>query len=165
MSEIAPMARFLPLLAFLVLNFGGLAIGARFTGPGVSSEWYQTLARAPWTPDGWVFGTAWTLIMITFSVYMARLWSLTESSDRPILAIAYTKALVFNIAWNPLFFGAQLTGWAMLDLILLLAVVLWLWHRGWDKPDMGRSRWLMLPYPCWLLVAISLNAYPLSLGV
>ena len=61
------MTRFLSLLTFLGLNFGGLALGARFTGPGVNSEWYQTLARAPWTPDGWVFGTAWTLIMVTFS--------------------------------------------------------------------------------------------------
>ena len=75
------MRRTLPLFAFLALNFGGLAIGARFTGPGVNSEWYQTLARAPWTPDGWVFGAAWTLIMVTFSIYMARLWSLTESSE------------------------------------------------------------------------------------
>ena len=138
MSEIAPMARLLPLLAFLTLNFGGLAVGARFTGPGVSSEWYQTLARAPWTPDGWAFGAAWTLIMVTFSIYMARLWSLTESSDRPILAIAYAKALAFNIV-EPAFFGAQLTGWAMLDLILS-------GRRPagcgtGDKPDMVRSRY------------------------
>ena len=66
------------------------------------------------------------------SIYMAAVVN-DKSLDRPILAIAYTKALAFNIAWNPLFFGAQLTSWAMLDLVLLLAVVLWLWHRGWDN--------------------------------
>lgn len=43
---------------FLLLNFAGLAIGGLFTGNAVSSEWYQNLAKAPWTPPGWVFGAA-----------------------------------------------------------------------------------------------------------
>ena len=140
------------LLAFLGL-IRGFAIGARFTGPGVSSEWYQTLARAPWTPDGWASARPDPHHGHVLGLHVA-LMVADRILDRPILAIAYAKALAFNIAWNPLFFGARLTGWAMLDLVLLLAVVLWLWHRGWNQPDMVRSRWLMLPYPCWLLVAM-----------
>ena len=44
------------LVIFALLNFGALAIGGLFTGGGVSSEWYASLNKAPWTPPGWVFG-------------------------------------------------------------------------------------------------------------
>ncbi|MDG2281196.1 MAG: tryptophan-rich sensory protein, partial [Flavicella sp.] len=49
------------ILLFLVLNFTALAVGGLFTGTGVSSDWYQNLNQAPWTPPGWVFGFMWTL--------------------------------------------------------------------------------------------------------
>ena len=64
----------LRIFLFLIINFGGLFIGGLFTGEGVPSDWYQNLNKAPWTPPGWVFGAAWTTIMICFSVYMAILW-------------------------------------------------------------------------------------------
>ncbi|MEM6378823.1 MAG: TspO/MBR family protein, partial [Bacteroidota bacterium] len=51
-------------IIFLILNFVALGIGGFFTGPGTSSEWYNNLNQAPWTPPGWVFGAAWTTIMI-----------------------------------------------------------------------------------------------------
>ena len=58
------------LIGFLIINFGGLAIGQVWTGDGVTSEWYTSLNQAPWTPPGWVFGLAWTSIAITFSLLM-----------------------------------------------------------------------------------------------
>ena len=61
----------LRILLFLIINFGGLFIGGLFTGEGVPSDWYQNLNKAPWNPPGWVFGAAWTTVMICFSVYMA----------------------------------------------------------------------------------------------
>ena len=158
------MIRSLLFCVFLALNFGGLAIGGQFTGPGVVSEWYQTLARAPWTPPGWVFGAAWSTIMVGFSWYMCQLWLWTPKADRQIITLAYATALLLNIAWNPLFFGAHMTGLALIDLILLLMVILWLWQRSSKHPEMMRHRWALLPYPCWLMVAISLNGYPLWMG-
>ncbi len=38
-------------LAFGTLNFIGLAIGGMATGPGVVSDWYASLEKAPWTPS------------------------------------------------------------------------------------------------------------------
>ena len=69
------------LIIFFLLNFGALGIGGFFTGPGVSSEWYQNLNKAPWTPPGWVFGAAWTTIMICFSIYMAFAWEKIENRN------------------------------------------------------------------------------------
>jgi len=70
----------LRLIIFLVLNLGALALGGLFTNKGVPSDWYIGLIKAPWTPPGWVFGVAWTTIMICFAVYMAYLWP--SSTDK-----------------------------------------------------------------------------------
>ena len=70
---------------FLLLNFAALAIGGLFTGSGVSSEWYQNLNKAPWTPPGWVFGTVWTLIMILFAIYMAMLIKTEKKNNHTTL--------------------------------------------------------------------------------
>ena len=35
------------------------------TGPG---SWYAGLDLAPWTPPGWLFGAAWTLLYVLMAV-------------------------------------------------------------------------------------------------
>ena len=40
------------LILFLIINFGALAVGGFFTGKGASSDWYSSLAKAPWAPPG-----------------------------------------------------------------------------------------------------------------
>ena len=52
---------------FLIINFTALAFGGLFTSEGVPSEWYLSLLKAPWTPPGWVFGFAWSIIMICYA--------------------------------------------------------------------------------------------------
>ena len=61
-------------LLFLFLNFAALALGGLFTKDGVASDWYQHLNKAPWTPPGWVFGAAWTFLMICYSVFLTVLF-------------------------------------------------------------------------------------------
>ena len=62
-------------LLFLMINFGGLAIGSWLMDNGPMTDWYINLNQAPWSPPGWVFGAAWTTIMICFSIYMAYLFT------------------------------------------------------------------------------------------
>jgi len=56
---------------FILINFSALALGSWLMNNGSSSFWYKNLDRAPWEPQGWVFGVAWTTIMICFSIYLA----------------------------------------------------------------------------------------------
>ena len=95
-----------PFLGFLLLNFLGLALGSIYTDPGVSSEWYSNLAKAPWTPPGWVFGFAWTTIMICLSVWNAKVW---VEKDTPLLKLYYLS-WIYNVVWNPVFFHIKLDG-------------------------------------------------------
>ena len=64
---------------FLIINFTALALGGLFTSKGVPSEWYIALLKAPWTPPGWVFGFAWSIIMICYGFYKSRLHATNQT--------------------------------------------------------------------------------------
>jgi tryptophan-rich sensory protein len=143
------------LLLFLALNFGGLALGNMFMGDAVNGKWYINLNKAPWTPPGWVFGVAWTTIMICFSIYLSYLFSLRSS--RYVLAI-YCLALVLNVSWNYFFFNQNLTSVALFVLIFLLLVIIYFFISFGDE-ELSKMKYLLLPYIIWLCIAISLNGY------
>lgn len=140
---------------FLILNFGALSLGSISTSAGVSSEWYANLNKAPWTPPGWVFAAAWTIIMICFSIYMALLWG--KIKNHKTLIGLYALQLLLNISWNPLFFSLHQVGLAFVVIILLTLLVGYMLYRYW--PTLKAKSLLIAPYVIWLLIATSLNGY------
>lgn len=143
------------IIIFAILNFGALGLGAYFMGEGPSSGWYQNLNKAPWTPPGWVFGVAWTTIMICFSVYMAELWDNSVSINLVITMFAIQWVL--NVMWNPSFFKYQQVLLGLIIITLLTVVVAKLFFSNLSLLGY-KSIWL-LPYLIWLFIATSLNAY------
>ncbi|MEZ7901434.1 MAG: tryptophan-rich sensory protein [Flavobacteriales bacterium] len=143
------------LLIFLVLNFIALAIGGLFTGSGVSSNWYQELNKAPWTPPGWVFGVAWTFIMVAFSFFMAFWWEIAEHKKG--VAILFGIQWILNVSWNPIFFYAQQVILGLLVITSLTVLVSYLFFGNWKKLRIKIV--FILPYLIWLVIATSLNAY------
>jgi len=146
------------LVLFLILNFGALALGSYSMGEGPLGSWYTNLNKAPWTPPGWVFGASWTLIMICLSLFMNKAVQV-ESLRNTILWI-YAVQLVFNIAWNPLFFDLHWMGWALVEIIVLVFIVGAMALIA--KPHLPKVTWLLTPYVVWLSIAITLNAYALQ---
>lgn len=142
-------------LAFLSLNFLALALGGLFTADGVSSEWYQTLNKAPWTPPGWVFGAAWTFLMCCFTVFMTMRWS--KDQDRKKTLILYSIQWILNVSWNPIFFYFHQNLLGLIDITLLLFVVIVLGIT--TKRTLRFHTLWILPYVLWLMIATSLNAY------
>lgn len=146
-------------LIFLFLNFGALYLGNLLQGEGPFSDWYRNLNIAPWTPPGWVFGAAWTLIMICFSIYMGQI---VEKLDWAKVIPLFSIQFLFNVAWNPLFFRFHLIAPALIILIGLTIVVGIILLRF--KKEAGSTTMLLVPYMAWLFVAISLNAYALIMN-
>jgi len=143
------------LLIFALLNFGALAIGGLFTGPGVSSDWYQNLNKAPWTPPGWVFGAAWTTIMICFTIFMAN--ALPKIENKNMFLTLFAIQWVLNVAWNPVFFKFQNPFFGLI-LISTLTLLVGYFIIGYLSSVKLKSL-LVLPYFVWLVVATSLNAF------
>lgn len=143
------------LVIFLTINFIALYLGSMYTTGGVSSEWYNSIEKAPWTPPGWVFGAAWSLIMICFSIFLAKSW--TQVRDKFNFSVAFIVQLILNISWNPIFFESHQVGLGLIVIIGLFFCVLYLFMAF--KKDLQNLIWLLLPYLIWLLIAISLNAF------
>lgn len=143
------------LILFLIINFGALAIGGFFTGKGVPSAWYSDLIKAPWTPPGWVFGFAWTAIMICFSIYLAYLWPAAKNKN--VLILLFSIQWILNVSWNPTFFYYHnvLAGMFIISALTLLIGFLLIFY--W--PELKMKGLLILPYLIWLLIATSLNGY------
>nr|WP_294859523.1 TspO/MBR family protein [uncultured Fluviicola sp.] len=140
---------------FLVINFAALAIGGIFTSKGVSSEWYQSLIKAPWTPPGWVFGAAWTTIMICFAIYMA--FALGQVKNRKALIALFSIQWILNVIWNPVFFYFHQVAVGLIVISVLTILIAVFLFRYWS--DLKLKSILILPYFIWLLIATSLNGY------
>jgi len=144
------------IIVFLIINFGALAIGSWLMDNGPQTEWYQNLNKAPWTPPGWVFGAAWTSIMICFSIYMAYLYKLLPTTK---VITLFSIQFVLNIVWNFLFFNQHLV-FVGLVCISLLTIIVGKFLFDY-KNDLKYKSLLILPYFIWLCIATSLNAYVL----
>ncbi|MFA7274431.1 MAG: TspO/MBR family protein [Crocinitomicaceae bacterium] len=143
------------ILLFLLINFAALGIGGFFTGAGVTSDWYASLNKAPWTPPGWVFGAAWTFIMICFSFYMAYAVKTVEQTNW--LIGLFIVQWILNVLWNPVFFSFHNT---QIGLILIVALTMLVGYFFFKyRVDLKYKSLLVLPYFVWLVIATSLNAY------
>jgi len=142
-------------LIFLVINFAALGLGSLATNSGVQSDWYNQLSKAPWTPPGWMFGVAWTTIMICFAFYMAKVWESQES--KTIIIGLFLIQFILNVAWNPVFFSLQKP---MIGLIIIsgLTILIGFFLISYFK-EIKLWSLFILPYFIWLIIATSLNAY------
>lgn len=121
---------------------------------GSNSDWYIDLNKAPWTPPGWVFGLAWSFLLICFSIYLSLL-SQKKVSNKLVVIILVQYLL--NISWNYFFFNQHLIELGLIDLSILTITVLYIFYS-----NLKTMKWksiFIIPYFLWLLVATSLNLY------
>jgi tryptophan-rich sensory protein len=141
-------------ILFLIINFGGLAIGRWLMSNGPMEIWYTSLNQAPWTPPGFVFGLAWTAIMICFSIYLGKLF-LDEHSIK--VKIIFLIQFVLNVSWNYIFFNQHLVLFGLITITLLTSLLFIYFFKISNK--IGNYKYLLLPYMIWLCIATSLNLY------
>jgi tryptophan-rich sensory protein len=145
-------------LIFIILNFIGLAIGGLWTNEGVTSDWYNNILKAPWTPPGWVFGAAWTTIAITFGIGMSEVWKKRDNE----LLILFVLSFLLNIIWNPLFFSLKAVGVALIVILNLSLLIFTITH--YMRVRYGKWYLWCLPYFVWLQIATSLNLFILLMN-
>ncbi|MFY9243692.1 MAG: TspO/MBR family protein [Polaribacter sp.] len=142
------------IILFLVINFGGLAIGSWLMNNGPMTDWYTNLNQAPWTPPGWVFGVAWTLIMICFSIYLGKLFLIDNSKKNKII---FLIQFILNVSWNFIFFNQHLVLIGLINITLLTSILFIYFFKLSNK--VNNYKYLLLPYMIWLCIATSLNMY------
>lgn len=143
---------------FLILNFGALYVGALLmNGSPAENDWYLSLNKAPWTPPGWVFGVAWTLIMICYSIYMSFLVVNFKGELLKKLLVLYSAHWVLNVSWNWIFFHQHWVLGGAIVLVLLIVVLLLIQNNYAQRKPLYQI--MLTPYILWLSIALSMNVF------
>jgi tryptophan-rich sensory protein len=142
----------LRLLIFLVVAFVPAAVGRLF-GPG---SWYASIAKPAWTPPGWVFGPVWTVLYALIGIAGWLAWEASAGKPRLLPFAVFAAQLVLNGLWSWLFFGLRRPDLALVDIVLMLALI------GANLALFARLRGvagaLLVPYLLWVAFATALNA-------
>lgn len=119
-------------------------------------EWYATLIKPEWAPPAFLFGPVWAVlyavILVSFG-YVAYLWWKRRIAF-PV-ALPFLLNIVFNLAFSPIQFGLQNNLLAAVDILLVLATLVWALVSIWP-----RVRWVALaniPYLLWVSFATVLQ--------
>ncbi len=144
------MRRSLSLVLFLILTVGGGLLIGTLTLP---DAWYAALAKPPWTPPGWVFGPAWTLLYVLIALAGYRTWR--RAPGGPAMQL-WAGQMLLNFSWSPIFFRAHLIEAALVVIAGLLLVIVAFIARSLRSDRV--AAWLFVPYALWVAFALSLNA-------
>lgn len=142
---------------WLVLALFGLAVAVAAGLGGIaaagSAQEYRGLDQPPFAPPSWVFGPVWTVLYVLIAVAG---WLSWRAAGVDAATGWWVAQLVLNAAWTPIFFAAGAYGWALVEILVLLAVlavtVAVLRRRS------TTAAWLMAPYVAWVGFATLLNA-------
>lgn len=120
------------------------------------SLWYWALEKPFFQPPAWLFGPVWTVLYAMIGVAAFLVWrqGFGQAAVRWALAL-FVIQLAFNLAWTPVFFGAQSVGGALLVILALLPLLV-LTIRQFLQVD-RLAGWLLIPYLAWVAFATILN--------
>lgn len=118
-----------------------------------SAETYRRLDLPPFAPPSWVFGPVWTVLYVLIAVSG---WLVWRRVGVDAAMVPYVVQLVLNALWTPLFFAAGWYGVALVEIVALLAAVVW--TIAAFRPRAPVAAALLLPYLAWAGFATALNA-------
>ncbi|MFO1159080.1 MAG: TspO/MBR family protein [Reyranellaceae bacterium] len=144
----------LALLAFVAVCLGIGAIGGAVVSTSVAT-WYRALHKPPFNPPDWVFGPVWAVLYVAMAVAGWRAWRRLGSVARPAMWL-FAIQLALNLMWSILFFGLHRIGMALVEIVVLLAVIAATAVAFW-RVDKAAGL-LFVPYVAWVGFATVLNA-------
>jgi len=121
-----------------------------------TNNWYESLIKPFWAPPSWIFGPVWkilyAIIGVTFGIMLYRAFT----GKLPwIVVLPFVLNLIFNFAFTPLQFGLKSNVLAAIDILLVLATLVWALLAIWPY-----ARWITysnIPYLLWVFFATILQ--------
>lgn len=119
-------------------------------------DWYHALRKPAWQPPDWLFGPAWSVILIAAGTAGVIAWRATDDPSAHVaIAILFVINGVLHFLWSPLFFRWHRPDWALIEVVFLwLSVLALMIGLGRYSPTAG---WLIVPYLLWVSFASVLN--------
>ena len=119
-------------------------------------DWYESLWKPSWTPQPSTIGLIWQIlypiIICTFGfVFIQTL----RGRLRARVLLPFAINLVANVAFTPIQFGWRNLSLAALDILVVLATIVWAMIAIWPK-----YKWIavaQVPYLVWVSIATVLQ--------
>lgn len=150
------MRRVFQFIFAIIVSFIPGAIGNIYSPNGLSDVWYNMLNKSIVTPDGWVFGVAWTTLyaLLGIALFLVMRNEQTRLSKTRAYLL-FLIQMVLNALWSYTFFGAHMTGWALVVLIALIVASVMMMRAF--RPFSKWASYLIWPYILWISFAAYLN--------
>ncbi len=119
-------------------------------------NWYSQLIKPSWSPPSWLFGPVWTALYILIAISFGKVfWMAWQKQIGFLIALPFILNLIFNLAFTPLQFGLKSNLLAAIDILLVLATLIWAIAAIYPH-----ARWIayiQIPYLLWVLFATALQ--------
>ncbi|MFM2381933.1 MAG: hypothetical protein RLZZ76_700 [Candidatus Parcubacteria bacterium] len=121
-----------------------------------SYTWYATLIKPTWAPPSWLFGPVWSVLYVIIAASFGYVFYKAYSGEVPyMVALPFALNLLFNFAFTPLQFGLKSNELAAVDILLVLATLIWALYAIYPY-----AKWVALvntPYLLWVCFATVLQ--------
>lgn len=122
-------------------------------------NWYSQIIKPSWAPPSWLFGPVWTVLYAIIAVSFGTIFY--KAFTREIswqAALPFALNLIFNFAFTPIQFGLKNNLLASIDILLILATLVWALYSLWHA--LPALRWIVyanIPYLLWVTFATILQ--------
>jgi translocator protein len=117
---------------------------------------YAELIKPVWSPPSWLFGPVWTVLYAIIAVTFSTVFYKAFTKEIPwIVALPFALNLLFNFAFTPIQFGLKNNLLASIDILLVLATLIWALIAIW--PHMRFIVYANIPYLLWVTFATCLQ--------
>lgn len=137
------------LAGWLVLSFIAAAIGA--IASIEAGAFYQQLDRPGWAPPTWVFSPMWTALYLMMGIAVWLVWRERRIRHVVPALILFIVQLIANALWSWLFFAWRFGGPALIEILILLALITGTVVAFWRVRRLAAL--LMTPYWAWVAFA------------
>ncbi|MEN8790449.1 MAG: TspO/MBR family protein [Flavobacteriaceae bacterium] len=119
-------------------------------------NWYVGLTKPAFNPPNWIFGPVWTILYTLMGVAAGLVWSKGIHHIWVKTALYhFSFQLIFNALWSVVFFGFNKPFWALLVILVLLALILL--NMKSFRVVSKTAAYLLVPYFLWVCFATFLN--------
>ena len=121
-----------------------------------AAQWYSQLDKPFFAPPAWLFGPVWTVLYVVIAVSFG--WVLVQYLRRHVpfaLLLPFILNIAFNVAYTPIQFGLRNNLLASVDIVLVLATLLWAMAAVWRRARW--VAWVNMPYLVWVMFATVLQ--------
>lgn len=120
---------------------------------------YQMLTKPSWSPPAWIFGPVWMVLYVIIAVsFGAVFYRAFTSNISWIVSLPFALNLIFNFIFTPLQFKLRNNLLASLDILLVVASLIWALYSLWQSvPELRWVVYINIPYLLWAIFATILQ--------